>query len=57
MRRLPVPVLAVAGVDCRVQLWMPAGEAPDAAWQRVVALKGHEDWVRSVAFQHLDSMG
>ena len=57
MRRLPVPVLAVAGVDCRVQLWMPAGEAPDAAWQRVVALKGHEDWVRSVAFQHLDGMG
>jgi len=35
---------------------MPAGEAPDAAWQRVVALKGHEDWVRSVAFERLDGM-
>ncbi|KAJ7368239.1 WD40-repeat-containing domain protein [Mycena albidolilacea] len=42
-----VEILAVAGTDRNVQIWTRSGDS----FLRSAVLSGHEDWVRSLAFQ------
>ena len=41
-----VPILAAAGVDCKVDIFAYL----DGQFRLLVSLQGHEDWVRSLAF-------
>ncbi|KAF8195964.1 WD40 repeat-like protein [Mycena galopus ATCC 62051] len=43
-----VEILAIAGTDRNVQIWARSGDV----FVRSVVLSGHEDWVRSLAFNH-----
>ncbi|KAJ7700023.1 WD40-repeat-containing domain protein [Mycena rosella] len=42
-----VEILAVAGTDRNIQIWTRSGDS----YMRSAVLSGHEDWVRSLAFQ------
>ncbi|KAJ7744505.1 WD40-repeat-containing domain protein [Mycena maculata] len=42
-----VEILAVAGTDRNIQIWTRSGDV----FVRSAVLSGHEDWVRSLAFQ------
>ncbi|KAJ7276334.1 WD40-repeat-containing domain protein [Mycena haematopus] len=43
-----VEILAIAGTDRNIQIWTRSGEL----FVRSAVLSGHEDWVRSLAFQN-----
>ncbi|KAJ7283716.1 WD40-repeat-containing domain protein [Mycena rebaudengoi] len=46
-----VEILAIAGTDRNIQIWTRSGDL----FVRSAVLSGHEDWVRSLAFQTLTS--
>ncbi|KAJ7667958.1 WD40-repeat-containing domain protein, partial [Mycena polygramma] len=45
--RSKVEILAIAGTDRNIQIWTRSGDL----YVRSAVLSGHEDWVRSLAFQ------